>query len=549
MVEKLQKHIVLVVVLFLLGVIIVGILHSAFKETGGRLIYALDDPYIHMAIAKNLVRHGVWGVTPYEFSSSSSSLLYVLLLSLFYIFMGVNHVVPLILNILFAVAVLTVLYFILRNYHLPSFSILFILLTVLFSTPLPAMIFTGMEHVLHILLSLVFLYFSVRLLNREYPDSAKRDSYLLLALCPLLTMTRYESVFLIFVVATFFLFYKRWWFSGALGFWALLPLFIYGLISRLNGWYWLPNSVLLKGRTNEIGSLEGILHLLDPRYFWFCINISMDMLTIFISAFLLFVVQFNKKWAISSRSRLMIAIFLFTTILHVQFAALGWFYRYEAYLIALGVFVILTAAYEYVSPGKARDGQKKVRVNKVIATVMLIFFLLALSERGRTSLVNTPRAMTNIYEQHYLIASFLQQFYEGETVALNDIGAPNYYADIRCVDMWGLGTLEVARMKRSGTYTRDAIAELIREKGVKLAIFYESWFINGQITTEGIPEEWIKVAEWSNTLRIVSNAGMVAFYIFDPAEEDNFQRHMKKFIPHIPKTIIQSGDYSGRKYW
>jgi len=44
-------------------------------KSGCRLVYPLDDTYIHLAMARNLVHHGVWGVTPYEFSSTSSSLL------------------------------------------------------------------------------------------------------------------------------------------------------------------------------------------------------------------------------------------------------------------------------------------------------------------------------------------------------------------------------------------------------------------------------------------------------------------------------------------
>src|SRR4030042_4674796 len=50
-------------------------------QTGGRFIYNLDDAYIHLAIAKHIVRDGIYGVTPFEFSSSSSSILWPLLLA------------------------------------------------------------------------------------------------------------------------------------------------------------------------------------------------------------------------------------------------------------------------------------------------------------------------------------------------------------------------------------------------------------------------------------------------------------------------------------
>ena len=37
-------------------------LYASFKNTG-QLSYPLDDAFIHMAISKNIVEHGVWGVT------------------------------------------------------------------------------------------------------------------------------------------------------------------------------------------------------------------------------------------------------------------------------------------------------------------------------------------------------------------------------------------------------------------------------------------------------------------------------------------------------
>ena len=67
-------------------------------------MYALDDAYIHMAVARSLARHGVWGVTPYAFTSSTSSLAWPLLLALADLVVGVRAATPLVLNLAFAVA-------------------------------------------------------------------------------------------------------------------------------------------------------------------------------------------------------------------------------------------------------------------------------------------------------------------------------------------------------------------------------------------------------------------------------------------------------------
>jgi hypothetical protein len=59
--------------LILLWAVIGLILVLSLKGNDCQFIYALDDSYIHLAIAKNLTRYGVWGLTPHEFASSSSS--------------------------------------------------------------------------------------------------------------------------------------------------------------------------------------------------------------------------------------------------------------------------------------------------------------------------------------------------------------------------------------------------------------------------------------------------------------------------------------------
>src|SRR5258708_3583219 len=46
---------------------------AILRETGGAIAYPLDDPFIHLALARHLAFDGVYGVTKYAFTSASSS--------------------------------------------------------------------------------------------------------------------------------------------------------------------------------------------------------------------------------------------------------------------------------------------------------------------------------------------------------------------------------------------------------------------------------------------------------------------------------------------
>ena len=72
------------------------------RALNGRLIYALDDPYIHMSVARNLAAHGVWGLRGDEFASASSAPLWTLLLGAIYRVAGPGDWTPLVLNALAA---------------------------------------------------------------------------------------------------------------------------------------------------------------------------------------------------------------------------------------------------------------------------------------------------------------------------------------------------------------------------------------------------------------------------------------------------------------
>jgi hypothetical protein len=52
-----------------------GILAGMLQKTGGTFVYALDDPYIHLAMAEQLVQ-GHYGINASEPSSPSSSMIW-----------------------------------------------------------------------------------------------------------------------------------------------------------------------------------------------------------------------------------------------------------------------------------------------------------------------------------------------------------------------------------------------------------------------------------------------------------------------------------------
>src|SRR4029453_12096 len=57
------------------------LLWIGIRQTGHAFVYAQDDPYIHLSLARTLADHGVWGLRADQFASASSSPLWTLLLA------------------------------------------------------------------------------------------------------------------------------------------------------------------------------------------------------------------------------------------------------------------------------------------------------------------------------------------------------------------------------------------------------------------------------------------------------------------------------------
>ncbi len=486
-------------------------------------IYSMDDTYIHMAIARNIATTGTWGVVNYEFSSTSSSLLYPLLLAGIYKYISQSELVPLFINIIVGILILYIIYRITLRYKLDRYLSILLYALAIFYIPLSALIITGMEHTLQIAIDLVYVLISLDLLFRK--DTASRtDMVLISVLSVLVSMIRYEGMFLVFVVAIVFVLNRRYAPAFVSLFFCSLPVLIFGLYSVYHGSNFLPNPLILKANRPEF-SPYGLVVFLKT---W-ARNLSLAPHLLAIAAFLGIGLLHSRKSASPDREvKVFMAAVLGVIVVHSMFVGVGWFFRYEAYIMALGI----VAAVLFLQQLELH--KKHARVLKCL--VVLIVFLPLLWQSTDT-LVRTVPATRNIYEQQYQMALFAHRYFDHEGVALNDIGAVAYFADTRMLDLFGLASREVSLLKRTGAYTKDSIRSLARANSIRLVIIYDSWF-------QGlIPDEWIKVGEWTIADNMICAGPTVSFWATDKAGANRLAMDLKDFSPSLPRTVIQTGNY------
>lgn len=499
----------------------------------GNFVYPLDNSYIHMAIAKNTVQHGVWGVTKYEFSNSTSSPLWTGLLAITYLVFGVNEISPIGLNLFFGTLALLILYIFVRKYVSNSAVQFAVLLTALFVTPLPSLTLTGMEHIPHIFLTIAFFYFFMILLS---PTARQRDYVILVFLSGIIPVIRYEGLILVFVVCIIFSLQRRIGYAALLGAAALLPVTLYGFWSMSRGWYFIPNGVLLKGNIpgtsfSEIANFILGLDLLTK------IQENVHVIFLLLSSLLVFMIYLKKENQCKPKI-LALAAFIGTTLLHIQLADTGWFYRYEAYVVFSGIAILGTTIPEIYPKSLTFKGE--TAPFNLAGMLFLVLIASPFGIRAYNSLKITPDATNNIYEQQYQMGLFLAHFYQGQTIAANDIGAIDYLADIRLLDLWGLGSIQVAELRLQKHYNTDKIYILAKDTAASIALVYENWYEE----FGGLPAQWLKVGSWKVSNNVVLGGDTVSFYAVNLSESQRLIQSLKAFQSEIPMGIKQFGIFT-----
>lgn len=531
-----SKHLPLIIAVGVLWITIFILFRESTAINQGIFTYVLDDPYIHMAMSKNLILHGVWGVDKYGFTSSSSSPLWIIVLSISYLLFGINTIIPFMLNIIFATIFIFIAYSIFKHYKMqPVYNLIFLLFLIFF-TPIPALAFTGMEHILQIVLVVSFVFIGVQMLFEDKKSTFKY--YMLLALAALVVAVRYEDLIVVLIIAAMFFIKRHYWTSLSILCASTIPVLAYGIYSTMEGWFFLPNSLITKTifveAKTQAFSLNGIFLIINN--FLNIQNLFIFIPLILATGMLIFSFKKNSLW---NAPNILLIIFIGTALLHMVAARTGWFYRYEAYLIALGIITIAISISEYLPAVSKWD---KTLISKNLALILIIFVLFtSLVGRGYCSFNEVPTATHNIYDQQYQMGLFIQEYYKGDAVSLNDVGAVNYATDIKSIDLLGLSGLNVSKAILKENYTIEDIDNITRQNHVKVVIVYEDLY--KKYLTGGLPSNWIKVGQWKINNRITCFMDTVSFYVIDPEDEKNLTENLQKFSTQLPPDVQQSGKY------
>lgn len=507
-------------------------LDSIAYYTADHFTYALDDAYIHMALAKNLALHGVFGATPYEFTSSSSSPLWTLLLALSYKAFGVHVSTSLVLTIIASIGLLMCADFVMRRLGASILLRVIGLLWICGVTPLMAIIFGGMEHPLQILIDVAFLYVAARLISRA-EIAWDRLTYTGLVLAMATTAVRYEGALLIAAAAILLAVRKRWSVSVAIAGAGVLPIVAYGVVSLANGGFFLPNSVLVKSADNLLSRL-----LTSPAEFVSALTQQIQGQTaLYLLLFACIVLLTIERSSGMSRWGLRYVFPLMAvgvSGVHLLFGQTGWFYRYEDYmlvLLAIGVIAQLAAL-----AGRVQAPRGASLAAITLAGLLLLGSVVMGVNRGWNAWVATPRATENVYEQMYQTAHFLKAHPEYESVAIGDLGAVAFYNDdLRILDLEGLAENgePLATIGRERSTAKD-IARRAQEDGCQIAIVFPDYF--------DLPSDWTEVARWTIENNLVCYGPTVSFLAIPPTDPETLAEQVREYtLQELPDTVGAEG--------
>ncbi|KTD22276.1 Uncharacterised protein [Legionella lansingensis] len=471
----------------------------------GTFSYSLDDPYIHLSLAQH-IGAGEYSLNHGEFASPSSSILWPFLLAPFSYF-KLFEFTPLLLNSVFALFTLWVfIHLVLSVLPEPQLHWAHIIIFCLLipTLNLVGLAFTGLEHSLQMLLSVLLIYGLI------IESRRKLFPYWLAVVIIVGPLIRYENLALS-IPALVFLFYRGHKKQALYSLGILIVLLaVFSLFLIHIGQPPLASAIVMKLGIGVISSLgEGLIA-------YFRTNLIERQTLIFL-IFLIFFIGLIFFSRLSPVKKQLLVVLSTSLLLHLFLGKFNWYHRYELYLYAAVWFMIL---YLYFDSMVADPRQ--------IIWYPVVFLGLVFASFPYLSVLYTlPRAANNIFLQQYQMRKFIVTWAKAPVV-VNDIGWVSFNNPYYVLDLWGLSNYAIYK-ERISDKSSLWMAREVKKSGAKLAMVYKNWF-------PLLPKNWVLLGCLSfNAPRITPANRVVHFYATDIKYAAELKQQLTQFIKELPE--------------
>lgn len=506
------------------------------RQNGGWFVYPLDDAYIHLSVARNLVAHGVWGISPDSFSGASSSPAWTLLLAAAIRLFGTHLAFPLALNLVFGTLLLALACRTFQRWapEVPPLRVFAVLIAIVLITPLPGLSLIGMEGTLQSLSIAALAVFSAEILSSDATSPRIFMAWLIAAFVA--AASRYETLFFVAAFALVALALRRFVLLLQLAVVTAVPPLLYAIYAVRHGGYALPFSVIVKSHQ---------AHATGP------LTVSIANLAISPIAPVLMVALITAilRWRAQpglDRTQTLLFLFVGVATLHLLFGPIGWLMRYEAYLYALGTLAVGLAILEHLATLHKRvesggSGEPWYRPFAPVSLALLIALVPTLHDliaRAHHGYLLPVESAHDRYVEHLPAALFVRDFYRGRPVVANDIGFIAYYGDASILDPIGLGSIQPVRLIRSGKeLTATDMQTWSASQNADLAILQTDY----PNISEIVPSGWILVQTWCYPRNIVFRDHTISFFAPTKQKADELRANLDRFTP--PSKQLVRADY------
>ncbi len=477
---------------------------------GGRLVFSLDDPYIHFALAHHLAQ-GHYGINPGEYAAPSSSILWPwLLLPLTHSDNLLTWTV-LVFNSLCALGTLFCFWLAwpeaaAGDTRRRATTAVVLLLCLLASNHL-TLVFTGLEHALQVLTCAAMTLGLTRF--------AKTGStpWWWLASIVLAPLLRYECAALSVLNLAFLAYRGHMLMAMGTLLVMVAPMAAFSEFLLSHDLGALPTSIIAKGNIAEHSTRAMIwLHNLKQN----SLSIKGGLLAgLTLCLFAHATVQranptkAGPAWVLAA-----------SALAHLVLGRAG--YRYDAYLWSASIVMLLShhgaamATWPQLNPITWHPRPLPLLHGAVGAGILA---------KSLAYTAITPLATSNIHEQQYQMRRFAQELYQGP-VAVNDLGLVAYKSKQYVLDLGGLASLEATRRHQQREHMWRG--PMTQAHGVHLVMVYEKQF-------QPIPTNWLKLGDLIlGHAKLSAAEPTVAFFATDCATAIKTQTKLDEFAAGLP---------------